>query len=69
LSWKSRTTSLKFRDTAIGCEKSSSKVFVLLVKPSKLNDDVIEKVIYFVLVIAFTEFGWLKPLVDYIFWS
>jgi hypothetical protein len=66
---KVSTTSLKFSDASICCEKSSAKVFVLLVKPAKFNDDIIEKVVYFVLVIALAELGWLKSLVDYIFWS
>jgi hypothetical protein len=63
------STSLKLCDATVSCKKSSAKVFVLLVKPSKFDDDVIEEVVYFVLVIAFTEFGWLKPFIDYIFWS
>mgnify|MGYP003852093527 CR=1 FL=1 len=36
---------------------------------AKFYDDFIKKVIDFILIISLTEFGWLKTLIYYIFWS
>ena len=39
------------------------------VQAAKLNDNLIQKVIHLILIIAFTEFRLTEPLVNYVFWS
>ena len=45
-----------------------AQLVVLLVQASKFNDDFVQEVIDFILVVAFAELGRLKALVDNVFW-
>ncbi len=48
--------------------KLLAKLVVLLVQAAQFDDDFVQEVVNFVLVVAFAELGRLKALVDNVFW-
>jgi len=60
---------LQFLDTRVAGYETLAKLLVFLVETSQLHDDLVEKVIDFILVVALTELRRLEPLIDHIFWS
>jgi hypothetical protein len=62
-------TALQLIDAGVARDESLSQLFVFLVESTQLNDNFVEEVINFVLVVAFTELRGLEPLVDYVFRS
>ena len=60
---------LQLRDAGVGGDEALAQLLVLLVQAAQLDDDLVEEVVNFVLVVALTELRRLKPFVDYIFRS
>jgi hypothetical protein len=62
------TCALQLRDSCFAGGQLLDEIFVLCKDTTHLDNNIIEKVIDLVLVVAFAKVGWLKPLVDYVFW-
>ncbi len=56
------------RRAGAGFGELLAELVVLLVQASQFDDDLVQEVIDFVLVVAFAELGRLKALVDNVFW-
>ena len=56
------------RGSAAALGELLAKFVVFLVQAAQFNDDFVQEVINFVLVVAFAELGRLKALVDNVFW-
>ena len=63
------TVALKFADSRFASNDSLAQLFIFLIQPTQLDDDLVKEVVDLVLIVTFTEFGRLKTLVDYVFWS
>ncbi len=56
------------RNAGTGLGELLAELVVLLVQAAKFNDDLVQEVINFILVVALAELGRLKALVDNVFW-
>ena len=56
------------RNAGTGFGELLAKFVVLLVQAAEFNDDFVQEVINFVLVVPLAELGRLKALVDNVFW-